>query len=182
MNGARKGIRSRFVVSQPFGHRRNKFLNCCRFTELSRIEETHDLLVEYLEGLHIIAETLKPGQISIDDLQAFFEIRRHAPKKHRVGDQKVRDLLVGCALRVFIKDSYGGREVVLSLVKGIDAEAFLARQREIRECLIRALCLAVVICERLRYFDEAITAAALDFLRDFEMQRLAGIGEQTLIE
>ena len=65
------------------------------------------------------------------------------------------------------------------LIEGIHAEALAAGHGEISERFVNAVGLAVMMRKHLGHFDQAIAAAALDFISDLCMQCRARIAEQS---
>src|SRR5262245_542145 len=95
---------------------------------------------------------------------------------------QIGDLFVTNAIRVVSEKRARRGEIFTSLVEAINAKALFPSQGKIGAGFVLALRLAVVMCKHLHHLGQAIATTALDFVRNFQVQRTARLAEQALIE
>jgi hypothetical protein len=126
-------------------------------------------------------QPVKPELEAFDNFGYRAESHRQIRKQRIVG-QKLSDLLVARALRVFFKQRNRGCKVFFGLFERIDPQAFRASQSEIGKGLFEAVCQAIVMSERFGHLGWVIAMAALDLLGDLQVQPGPSSREEALIK
>src|ERR1700678_2258614 len=83
---------------------------------------------------------------------------------------------------MIVEKGSSSRKMGRCAVERIDTETFAARHREVAESFSGVLALTVVMGQDLGHFGQAIAAAALDFLRYFQMQCPAPFRQQAFVQ
>src|SRR6516225_7067457 len=105
-----------FAIAEAVRHGRSLMLDDGRLSIACAPSKRGHIVMSYENGSWIVPETVNSGQIALKYTDHHGRFSDHMQQQH-IGDQKLSDLIVQAAIRIFVEERESGGEVGRRLIE-----------------------------------------------------------------